>query len=627
MAIGKRCADRGQQSIDDAPVDPGSPHWTDDGPLALFCLRPERERDRCSASAPLAVFEVAITASAPLPGRNRPLPLVLYLFREGLVATPSVGNASSTAAALDHATRAAIASRFGHFAAGCLAPAVVWAVTFAWAVPDLAPLIVLALAAEAGALGAGWWVLDRRGAAVAVIATVCATTLLAGIATTVTFVAVGAGGEVLGFALFTFCALAAVVFPWGWRREAGFTAGALLLLGIAAPSLRFALVDHEVVPIVVIAAVLCLAIAEGHARAFHAELRRRWGEDRAQRELAASRDTYRDITENARDFIWASDLDGRITYINEAGARILGFAPADLVGKNVDQYAVGITTYGNPADMRARLAAGATLPPTVAEWRTTKGRIWVEAVAYAVHDAAGRTIGFRGISRDITEHWLAAAALREREEQLRRMALRQAAIREEERKRLGFDLHEGVCQELVGIGILIEAARRSGVSPPAADMLARAQGYLGTVGEHLRLLARELRPLQLPDLGLGECLRILAKGLESAETSIAVGVPADLPRLAENIEIGVYRIAQEALANAVRHAGGARVTLSLEAAAGTLALEVRDDGRGFERGSLPAAAVGLVAMEERAAAIGGRLRIRSAPGNGTTVRLECPLAG
>src|SRR5258706_4433938 len=106
------------------------------------------------------------------------------------------------------------------------------------------------------------------------------------------------------------------------------------------------------------------------------------------------------------------------------------------------------------------------------------------------------------------------------------MGLHQVAIREEERKRLSFDLHDGVCQELVGIGILIESARRRGVSEAADPTLELAQRYLRQVGEHLRMLARDLRPMQLSDLGLGECLRALADGMTTETIAITVGFPS-----------------------------------------------------------------------------------------------------
>jgi two-component system sensor histidine kinase UhpB len=100
---------------------------------------------------------------------------------------------------------------------------------------------------------------------------------------------------------------------------------------------------------------------------------------------------------------------------------------------------------------------------------------------------------------------------------------------------------------------------------------------------------------------------------------------APIPRLEEETEVSVYRIAQEALANAVRHANASRVVVTLAARDGILHLEVADDGRGFDPAARPAVALGLASMEERALALGGRLEIRSAPGAGTTVTLACPL--
>jgi two-component system sensor histidine kinase UhpB len=145
------------------------------------------------------------------------------------------------------------------------------------------------------------------------------------------------------------------------------------------------------------------------------------------------------------------------------------------------------------------------------------------------------------------------------------------------------------------------------------------------VGEHLRQLARDLRPLLLRDLGLRESLRSLADGMTAAGTTVDAVFPTVIPRLREETEIGVYRIAQEALANAARHSGAGTIRLTLHADDTRLALEISDDGRGFvvdDRRS--GETLGLVGMQERALALGGCLELRSTPGRGTVVRLECP---
>jgi two-component system sensor histidine kinase UhpB len=153
----------------------------------------------------------------------------------------------------------------------------------------------------------------------------------------------------------------------------------------------------------------------------------------------------------------------------------------------------------------------------------------------------------------------------------------------------------------------------------------RVVSYLGEVVEHLRVLARELRPLLLRDLGLDGSLRSLVDGMSSATLQVVTDFQATIPRLDEEAEVSVYRIAQEALANAVRHASARRIIVALAAVDRMLHLEVCDDGRGFDPAARPAMALGLASMEERALALGGRVEIRSAPGEGTTVALDCPL--
>jgi two-component system NarL family sensor kinase len=251
-----------------------------------------------------------------------------------------------------------------------------------------------------------------------------------------------------------------------------------------------------------------------------------------------------------------------------------------------------------------------------------------------IFDEDGEAVEVQSVGFDVTERRAAADALRasleelrQSEEKLRRLAQRQVAVREEERKRLGFDLHDGVCQELIGIGILVESARRRAASGEArcSEELGRASGYLSEVVEHLRLLAGELRPMLLHDLGLEESLRSLALGLASPATSIVTVFPTPIPRLDEAAEVTVYRIAQEALTNALRHARARMVRLGLVANGSRLRLEIRDDGCGFDPGRRRTTALGLLSMEERALALGGRLAVTSVPGEGTAVILDCPL--
>ena len=159
-----------------------------------------------------------------------------------------------------------------------------------------------------------------------------------------------------------------------------------------------------------------------------------------------------------------------------------------------------------------------------------------------------------------------------------------------------------------------------------ASDLQRVARHLNEVVEHLRILARELRPMLLHDLGLEDALRSLATGLATPDMNVHASFPSCIPRLDEAAEVAVYRVAQEALTNAVRHSRARSITLTLAADDRTLTLEVRDDGCGFRTGDGRNRALGLVSMEERAVALGGHLEMRSVPGEGTAIRLVCPIA-
>jgi signal transduction histidine kinase len=203
-----------------------------------------------------------------------------------------------------------------------------------------------------------------------------------------------------------------------------------------------------------------------------------------------------------------------------------------------------------------------------------------------------------------------------------------------ERNRLALDLHDAVSQKLFGLTLAAESAatlleRHDDVG--AREQVDRLRGLAGEALEELRALIQELRPPDLARDGLCGALRKQAATLARLHDGVAIAVEAD-----DGVSAGgdgtadaeVLRVAQEALANALRHARGARrvvVRLGRDGDGGVV-LEVADDGAGFDPQDpdLRGRHLGLTSMETRAARIGGRLAISSAPGAGTTVRLEVP---
>jgi two-component system sensor histidine kinase UhpB len=446
------------------------------------------------------------------------------------------------------------------------------------------------------------------------------------------------GGSVEGFvfAVLMICVGSSLAFAWGWAPALTLLAVGGGVGGVAISGLQRFSDPIEIFIETLIGAVISLMAAEVSARSFARSFRQAHLEREASRRLAEAHDAYRDLAENARDLIYTHDIDGRITYVNEAFARSCGVAAADLIGRDATDLVPRDPVNPDPAALRARMAAGEEFPPQLYWVNGPEGRRWLECVASAIRDGDGRIVGARGIVRDVTERHNAEEALRasleelrRSEERLRQLAHHQESIREDERKRLGFDLHDDVCQELIGIGILVEAARRRSaeMAPALEPDLDRIGRYVGEVGEHLRQLARDLRPMLLRDLGLEESLHSMAEGMTAPGTQVTAVFPTAIPRLGEDTEIGVYRIAQEALANAVRHAGARTIRITLAVRGRDLEIAIADDGCGFSlanrRGS---DSLGLVGMEERALALGGRLELRSAPGQGTTVRLTCPVA-
>ena len=355
----------------------------------------------------------------------------------------------------------------------------------------------------------------------------------------------------------------------------------------------------------------------------------------AERALKDSEARYRSIVESSATFICRLDHEARFVFLNDAYCRKLGKRLDELIGRP----AIDVVHEDDRAESFTEIRRTIELPGyrTTVENRnrTPDGWSWITWEACATGDQEGPRFEVQAFGRDVTERRAAEEALhasldelRRSEEKLRLLAQHQTTIREEERRRLGFDLHDDVCQELVGIAIMIESLRRRLQPLPPAETaeLNRIVRYLNEVVEHLRLLARDLQPMLLPELGLEGGLRALAEGMSSDATHVAAEFRTPIPRLGQEIELAVYRIAQEALANATRHATARAIVLTLGVADHVLHLEVRDDGHGFVvQDRQRARALGLVSMEARATALGGDLEIWSEPGKGTAIRLQCPL--
>jgi signal transduction histidine kinase len=210
-------------------------------------------------------------------------------------------------------------------------------------------------------------------------------------------------------------------------------------------------------------------------------------------------------------------------------------------------------------------------------------------------------------------------------EDLQRSRERLVAAREEERRRLRRDLHDGLGPALASLTLKIDATRDelNYDTASAAAMLAAVKGDIQAAIADIRRLVYDLRPPALDDLGLVASIRLLAERYQGADLTIVCQLPERLPALPAAVEVAVYRITAEALTNVVRHAG-ARVCIVKLAVGERVELEISDNGRGIvaDRGE----GVGLISMRERAAELGGECVIVSTPGESTTVQVWLPLS-
>jgi signal transduction histidine kinase len=217
----------------------------------------------------------------------------------------------------------------------------------------------------------------------------------------------------------------------------------------------------------------------------------------------------------------------------------------------------------------------------------------------------------------------------ERREALRGELLRQVVnAQEAERQRIARDLHDATGQALTALGL---GLRGISASVKDGDEAVRGLRQLETLTanslDELRHLISDLRPPHLDDLGLSAAIRWYAKELQAradleVQTEIA-GEPADVP---PPVRLAVFRIAQEALTNVLKHSQARRAWVLLSYRDGQVHLQVRDDGCGFDMAARAQTrpAWGLLGMQERAALLGGRVMVQSQPGSGTQIEVEIP---
>jgi PAS domain S-box-containing protein len=338
--------------------------------------------------------------------------------------------------------------------------------------------------------------------------------------------------------------------------------------------------------------------------------------------LRGSEGRYRFLVENSPDIMFSTDAQGLYTYYSESVERLIGWKPDELVGHHFSEL-IAVESF---PDAGPAWEAFVTEPSRLQVHRFSLRRrdgslLPVEVSAIGMRDEDGQFAGIHGAARDITE--------RDRlERELRQQAGELAAG--EERAHLARELHDSVTQALFSMTLVTRTTELLLDRDPAAarEQLASLRDLQRDALAEMRALIFELRPGNLEKDGLIHALKTHSAALQGR-----IGLPIVVhgeelgQRLPLAIEEVLYRIAQEALHNVVKHAAARQVRLELVDEPSLVRLRVVDDGKGFDPASVADGHLGLAGMRARAEKVGATLEVRSRQGVGTTIDVAVPREG
>lgn len=322
-----------------------------------------------------------------------------------------------------------------------------------------------------------------------------------------------------------------------------------------------------------------------------------------------------------------TDPQGKITYVNDKFCAISKYARSELLGQD---HRI-INSGHHPKEFMRGLWT------TIARGKVWKGEVknkakdgsyyWVDTTIVPFLDSHGKPRQYIAIRADITERKRAEEALRQSETERRDLEQALSAATERERGRIARELHDGLGQQLGGLLFLMNGLQRDlkSANSPQAEIAAQLSKELATAITQARNLSHELYAVPPQPDGLVQALDSL-----SERVSVSYGIASEF--LADeilvhdpNVASHLYRIAQEAVHNAVKHGRATRINIRLLVQAAGVELCVRDNGAGFAP-QQASHGLGLRTMEQRARLIGGRFKVQSQPGAGVEVSCSVPKA-
>lgn len=336
-----------------------------------------------------------------------------------------------------------------------------------------------------------------------------------------------------------------------------------------------------------------------------------------RRQMAHALEKLMSAIEQTADSVMMTDRAGVIEYVNPAFEAMTGYVREEAIGQTPRLLNSGRQTQRFYEALWAAILQGEVIRVIVTN-RRKDGRLYDEDQTITpVRDQSGAITHFVSTGRDITQRRRTQDALRRLNQQL-----------EDEAARIAGVLHDEAGQFLTSAHLLLADVVRD-VDPAVGDRLKDVRRSLDQVEEQLRRVSHEIHPSIVEDLGLNEAVRFVA-GAFTRRTQIPVTVDASLDRrYPRPIETVLYRFVQEGLNNMGRHARATAAWIALSARSDAVVCSVRDNGNGFDAGSLPGSrgesGLGLRLIEDRLTAVGGTLSINSAPGKGTELLATVPL--
>jgi PAS domain S-box-containing protein len=338
---------------------------------------------------------------------------------------------------------------------------------------------------------------------------------------------------------------------------------------------------------------------------------------------------YRRIFDNAVEGIFQIAADGRLLTANPALARMLGYeTPAEMIAGIHD---LRDTLYVEPqsgGDLLRSLEERRVVRRFEAQLgRSDDKRLRVSINAVAVSDPKTGEVYYEGIVEDVTERKRTEEKLAEYTASLEALSRQLLEAHESERRRIACELHDEIGQALTAVKMNLQFLRRL---PDLSSGIEQSLSIVDDALQQVRGLSLDLRPSILDDLGLAPALRwYIGRHQHSAETRLETDIDRRLP---SQIETVCFRIAQEAMTNAIRHSQARSIDVELRDGGAFVELIIRDDGTGFDVAAAQERAsrgksLGLLGMQERARLAGGSMEIKSEIGKGTKIHARFPISG